>query len=93
MKNITRQYWDIILMSDIVIDRVNLLVKYQQDILVFTCFNGRIIGDGDVEITGVYGGGDLNDSALKLRIKMISTIKSINSISIPSSRNNTFNNP
>ena len=68
IKNITRQYWDIILMSDIVIDRVNLLVKYQQDILVFTCFNGRIIGDGDVEITGVDRDwdGDENEAPLKI---------------------------
>ena len=82
-----------VLILDTVIDRVNILVKYKQYLFVFTDRKGWLIGDGDVEITGVYGGGDLNDSALKLRIKMISTIKSINSISIPSSRNNTFNNP
>ena len=35
MKNITRQYWYIILMPDTVIDRVNLLRKYQKELLVF----------------------------------------------------------
>ena len=35
MKNITRQYWYIILMPDTVIDRVNLLRKYKKELLVF----------------------------------------------------------
>ena len=44
-----------------VIDRVNLLVKYQQELLVFTDSKGIIIGDGDVGLTGVDGYGDENE--------------------------------
>ena len=56
MKNITSQYWDIIPIPETVIDRVNILGKYQKKILVFTDRKGRLIVDGDVEITGVDGG-------------------------------------
>ena len=62
MKNITRRSWDMILITDTVIDRVKLLVKYQPELSVFTDYKGWLIGDGDVEITGV--GGDLNDSPI-----------------------------
>ena len=40
---------------DTFIDRANLLGKYQPELLVFTYFKGRFVGDGDVELTGVYG--------------------------------------
>ena len=36
MQNITRRYWNIILIPDTFIDQVKLLGKYQQEILVFT---------------------------------------------------------
>ena len=68
MKNITRQYWDIIPMPNIVIDWLNLLGKYQKDILAFAYCKGRIIGDVDVDLTGVDGGeyGDENEAPLKI---------------------------
>ena len=81
-------------MPDTVIDRFNLLGKYQHDILIFTDCKGRIIGDGDVELTVVDGDGDENDPSLKFKIKMISTIKRIKSRSIPSRRTKPlFNKP
>ena len=40
MKNITRIFWDMIQMPEIVIDRVNILGRDQQDILVFTDHKG-----------------------------------------------------
>ena len=43
-------------MPDIFNDRVNLLRKYQPELLVFTDSKGQLIGDGDAEITGVDGG-------------------------------------
>ena len=55
MKNITRRSWDMILMPATVIERVNILGKDQQELLVFTDCKGRIIGDGDVDIKGVDG--------------------------------------
>ena len=58
MENITRRYWDITPMPDIVIDRVNILGKNKQELLVFTDREARLIGDGDVYIIGVDGGGD-----------------------------------
>ena len=45
-------------MSDTVIYRVGLLGNYQQEMLVFTDRKGLLIGDGDIGITGVDGGGD-----------------------------------
>ena len=47
-----------ILMPFTVIDRVNISEKYQQEILVFTDRKGRLVGDGDVDLTGVDGYGD-----------------------------------
>ena len=58
MKNIIRQYWDMILMPYTVIDLVNISEKYQQEILVFTDRKGRLVGDGDVDLTGEDGDGD-----------------------------------
>ena len=55
MKKITRQYWDMIPMPDIVIERVYLLGKYQPYLLLYTYFKGWLIGYGDSEITGVDG--------------------------------------
>ena len=52
-----------ILILNTVIDRVNQLGKYQQDILIFTHRKGRLIGDGDVRIKGVDG--DENEAPLK----------------------------
>ena len=66
-KKITRRYWYIVLMPDTVIDQVNLLVKYQQEILVFTDSKVLIIGDGDVEITGLNRNGDGNKAPLKIK--------------------------
>ena len=50
MKNITRQFWNIIPMPGIVIYWVNLLGKHQQELFVFADRKGRIVGDGDVEL-------------------------------------------
>ena len=66
MKNITKRSWDIIPMPDTVIDWVNILGKYQQYLLVFTYCKVRIIGDGNVGLTGVDGDGDENWSPLKI---------------------------
>ena len=82
MKNITRRSWDIIPMPDKFINWVNLLGKYQQELLIFTDHKGKIIGNGDVEITGVDGDRDVNEAPLKLKLKMILNIKRINSRSI-----------
>ena len=41
-----------------IVDRVNILGKYQQELFLFTGCKGRLIVDGDVDITGVNGGGD-----------------------------------
>ena len=65
MKNIIRRSWNMILMPDTFIDRVNILGKYQQYILIFTNHNGRLIGDGDVELIGVDGYGNETESPLK----------------------------
>ena len=65
MKNITRRSWYIIPIPDTVIDWVNLLGKYQQYLLVFTYCKGRIIGDGDVKLTGVNRYGYENEAPLK----------------------------
>ena len=59
-KNITRQSWDMIPMPYEVIDRVNILGKYQQELSVFTDHRGQIIVDGDVDLTGVDGDEDEN---------------------------------
>ena len=66
MKKITRQYWDIIPIPDIVIDQVKILGKEQQELLVFTDCKVRIIGDGDAELTGVYGDGYEQETPLKI---------------------------
>ena len=57
-----------ILMPDAVIDRVNILGKYQQELLVFTDCNDWLIGDGDGDgdLTGVDGDGDENEAPLKI---------------------------
>ena len=47
-----------IAMPDIVNFRFNVLGKYQQNLLVFTDRKGRLIVDGDVDLTGVDGYGD-----------------------------------
>ena len=49
-----------ILIPDTVIDRVNILGKYQQELSVFTDHRGQIIVDGDVDLTGVDGDEDEN---------------------------------
>ena len=67
MKNITRRSWDIIPMPDTVIGRVNILGKYQLEILVFTDRKGRLIGDGDVNLTGVDR--DENEAQLQIQNK------------------------
>ena len=64
MKNITRKSWDMTLMPDTVIDRFNLLGKDQPEILAFSDRKGRLIADGDVELTGVDG--DEKEASLKI---------------------------
>ena len=66
MKNITRQSWDMVPMPDKVIERVNILGKYQPDLLVFTDGKGRIIVGGDVDLTGVEGDENENQAPLKI---------------------------
>ena len=56
-------------MPDTVINRVNLLGQYQQDLLVFTDFKGWIIEDGDVDLTGVDEDGDKNEVFTKIENK------------------------
>ena len=58
MKKITRRSWDMIPITDTVIDWVNILIKYQQELLVFINHRGCLIGYGDVELIGVDGDGD-----------------------------------
>ena len=76
-----------------VIYRVGLLEKCQPELGVFTDFRGRLIGDGDFELTGVDVVGDENDIPLKIKIKMILNIKRIKRSSILSSGTKSFNNP
>ena len=52
-KKIIRRSWDVIPMSDAVIERVNKMGASQPEELVFTDRKGRLIGD--VELTGVDG--------------------------------------
>ena len=66
MKNITRQSWDIILMPDTVIYWVNLIGKYQQELLVFTYCKDLIIVYDYVKFTGVDWGGDENEAPSKI---------------------------
>ena len=66
MKNIARQSWDIIPMPGTFINQVDLLRKYQQELLVFTDSKGQIIGDGDVELAGVDKDGDENKAPPKI---------------------------
>ena len=66
MKNITRWSWDIIPIPDTVIDKINILGKHQQELLVFTDRKGGIFGDGDVNLTVVYRDGDRNEAPLNI---------------------------
>ena len=61
--------------------------------MVFTDHRGRLIVDGGIKLTVVYGGEDKNEAPLKLKMKMISNIKNIKRRSIPIRRNKSFNNP
>ena len=58
MKNTTRKSLVVIPIPDTFIYRANLLVKYQPEILVLTNRKGQIVGDDDVNLTGVDGYGD-----------------------------------
>ena len=49
-----------------VIKWVNLLVKYQQELLVFTDCKGRLIGDSGVNLTVVDEDKDENETQLKI---------------------------
>ena len=51
-----------VLMPDTVIDSVNLLGRKQPELLLFTDWKFRLVGDGYVEITIV--GGDESESPL-----------------------------
>ena len=66
VKNITRQSWDILPITDTVVDRVNILGKYQQSLLIFTDLSSRLTGDGDVELTEVDRDGYENEAPLKI---------------------------
>ena len=68
-----------------VVDRLNILGKYQQELFLFTDCKGQIIVDCDVNIIRVNGGGDENDAIL--------TIKRIKGRSVPSRRTKLFNSP
>ena len=67
IKNITRLSWYMIPMPDTVSDQLNMLGKYEQELLVFNCHRGRLIGDVDVYLTGVDG--DANEYPLKIESK------------------------
>ena len=58
MKNIKRRYWDIIPMPDTVIYHINILGKYQQELLIFTSHKGQLVEYGDAKLTVVDGDGD-----------------------------------
>ena len=53
-----------ILIPNKFIDLVNILVKYQQQLLVSTTNKGQLIGDGDGNLTGVDGDGDENEAPI-----------------------------
>jgi hypothetical protein len=50
-KKIVQRSWDVIPLTDVVINRVNELGKYQPHLMTFTYCHGRLIGD--MEIPGV----------------------------------------
>ena len=58
MENVSKKYWDMIPIPDTVIDWVNLLGKYQPDLLVFTDIKGWLVVDGGVDLTVVDGDGN-----------------------------------
>ena len=93
MKNIARRYWDIIAMPDKVIDRVNILGKYQQELLVFSYCKVRLIAYGDVEITVVDGGGYENYSPLKIENENDLGYQEVKRRSIPIRRTKPLNKP
>ena len=66
MKKVTRKSWDMILMPDTVISQVNILGKDQPYMLIFTDCKGLLIGDSDVEITGLGGDWDKNEAPIKI---------------------------
>ena len=47
-----------------VIEQINLLVKYQQELLIFASIKLQLIGDGNVDLIGVDG--DENEAPLKI---------------------------
>ena len=67
MKDITGRSWDMITMPDTVINKFNILGKYQQELLGFTDCTGRLIGYGDFEFTGADGEGGENEVPLKIK--------------------------
>ena len=69
MKNNTRQSWGMISVSVTVIYQVNIIGKYQQELLVSIDIKGRLIGCGDVDPAGMDWGGDENDASLKIENK------------------------
>ena len=58
MGNINSKYWDMIPMPDTVIDWVNLLGKYQPEILVSSYLRVRLVFNCGVYLTLVDGGGN-----------------------------------
>ena len=54
------------LIPDKFIDLVNILSKYQQQLLVYTNHKGQLIGDGDGNITGVDEDGDENEAPINI---------------------------
>ena len=66
MKNITRQYLDMIQIPDTIINRIKLLGKYQPEILVSTNLKVLLLGDGHVKLKAVDGDENKNEAPLKM---------------------------
>ena len=58
MKTVIRRYWDMIPMHDTVVDQVNISVNINKSRWLFTDQNIWIFRYGDVNLTGVDGGGN-----------------------------------
>ena len=54
------------LIPDKFIDLVNILGKYQQYLLVSTDHKGKLIRDGNGNLTGVDGDGDENEAPINI---------------------------
>ena len=91
MKNIIGRSWNMIPITDTVIDQFNILVRDHQQILLFNNRKGRLIRYSNIKITGVDG--DENEAPLKIENKVIHIIKRIKRRSITSRRTKPVNKP